>query len=151
MTSNDNHDDADPRGPCSVCGRWPNRSVTVVAVIVRGDQVALIRRGGEPERGKLALPGGYMERDETAVEACARETLEETGLVVRPHTLIGVYDDPARSPAQTVSLAYLVEVAGGALAPGDDAAEAFWWPLSDAPPLTFDHARILADAWALLG
>jgi len=138
-------------GPCLSCGRWANRPVTVIGVVLRGDEVAIIRRGGEPERGRLALPGGYLERDETAAEGCRREVLEETNVETRVRSFVGYYDAPERSPAQTVSLAFLLECTGGDLRAGDDAESAAWLPLDAIPDdLAFDHNQILVDARRML-
>jgi 8-oxo-dGTP diphosphatase len=122
----------------------------VIGVVVRDAEVVIVRRGGEPERGRLALPGGFLEFGEAAVDGCRREVLEETGLETRSRGFVGVYDAPDRSPTQTVSLAFLLEPSGGMLQPGDDADEAIWLPIADVPSLAFDHSRIIADARALL-
>ena len=138
-------------GPCPECGRWRNRPVTVIGVVLRGNDVAIIRRGGEPQRGRLALPGGYLEHGETAAEGCRREVLEETNLDTRIRTFIGYYDAPDRSPAQTVSLAFLLEPTSGTLRAGDDAASAEWFPLEAIPPdLAFDHNQIVEDVCSLI-
>jgi 8-oxo-dGTP diphosphatase len=142
---------ADEKGPCPECGRWLNRPVTVIGVVLRGNDLAIIRRGGEPQRGRLALPGGYLEHDEAAAEGCRREVLEETSLDTRVRSFIGYYDAPDRSPAQTVSLAFLLEHTGGTLRAGDDAAAAEWIPLDAIPAdLAFDHNQIIADVRMLL-
>ena len=139
------------KAPCPVCGRWENRAAVVDGVVVRGEDVLLIRRGTEPERGKYALPGGYMDRDETAEEACVREVREETGLDVRVIAFLAYYDRPERDPRrQNVALAFLTEPMGGELRAGDDADDAGWFALDRLPALAFDHARILADARAFL-
>lgn len=140
----------DSSGPCPHCGRWPNRAVTLIGVVVRDGQVVIIRRGGEPARGELALPGGFMDLDETAEQGCRREVREETGLETTVLGFVGVYDSPRRSPTQTVSLAFLLEPVGGELRAGDDAADAAWTPLDAVPALAFDHSQILADGRALL-
>src|SRR5262245_18323601 len=138
------------KAPCDICGRWLNRAVTVAGVVVRDGEVLIIRRGGEPQRGRLALPGGYVDFEETTSEACAREVLEETSLQVRVLGLVGFYDDPHRSPTQTISFAYLCEPTGGDPTAGDDAAEVAWYPIDAVPELAFDHSRIVADARARL-
>jgi 8-oxo-dGTP diphosphatase len=123
----------------------------VIGVVLRGHDVAIIRRGGEPQRGRLALPGGYLEHDETAAEGCRREIIEETNLDTRVRSFIGYYDAPDRSPAQTVSLAFLLEPTGGTLRAGDDAASAEWLPLDTVPDdLAFDHYQIVEDVRRLL-
>ena len=56
-----------------------------------GQRVLLTRRS---DNGQWCLPGGAMDPGESAAEACAREVLEETGLVVQVGRLIGVYTTP---------------------------------------------------------
>lgn len=128
---------------CPECGRREMRPAVVDAVVIRDGGLLLIKRGRDPERGAWALPGGYIDHDETAARACEREVLEETGLHVRIRDFLGVYDDPHRSVARTVSFAFLAEWVSGEARAGDDAAEAAWFPLDALPPLAFDHARIV--------
>ena len=118
-------------------------------------EVLLVRRGGEPFKGYWALPGGFMEMDETIEHCAVRELEEETGLCFTEHdlSLIGVYSAPGRDPrGRTVTAAY--RVASGkwkeeSARAGDDAAEIRWWPLNALPPLAFDHAEIVSDGQRL--
>jgi ADP-ribose pyrophosphatase YjhB (NUDIX family) len=64
--------------------------VTTIPVTDAGDAV-LLRRGIEPGYGSWAQPGGFLEVDETVAEAAIRETLEETGLMVEPGDIVGLY------------------------------------------------------------
>ncbi len=71
---------------CAHCGQTTYRNplpVVVMLVPVAGGLLA-VRRGIEPGRGHVALPGGYMNRDETWQEAGAREVFEETGVKIDP-------------------------------------------------------------------
>jgi ADP-ribose pyrophosphatase YjhB (NUDIX family) len=95
------------------------------------DEVVLLRRGIEPMVGLWAQPGGYLEVDETVTEAAIRETLEETGLVVQPGALVGLY---TRLEAATVVLVFEASIVGGephatpeALEVRSFAAEAIPW------------------------
>ena len=98
---------------CRDCGHVayvnPRLVVTTLPVTASGD-VILIRRGIEPGYGSWAQPGGFLEVDETVGEAAVRETLEETGLLVRPGELIGLY---SRLEAAVVTLVYEAAVLGG--------------------------------------
>jgi ADP-ribose pyrophosphatase YjhB (NUDIX family) len=87
----------------------PRLVVTTVPVTERGE-VMLIRRGIEPAYGKWAQPGGFLEIDETVREAAVRETLEETGLVVEPGALLGLY---SRVQAAVVVVAFEARIVGG--------------------------------------
>ena len=125
------------RGPC----------LTVDGVVVRGGEVLLVRRKNPPFQGCWALPGGFVDVGETCEAACVREVREETGLSVRIMRLVGVYSDPARDPRRhTVTVAFRCEVVGGALAGGDDAAAAQFFPLTALPKLAFDHKKIVEDS-----
>jgi 8-oxo-dGTP diphosphatase len=110
--------------------------------------VLLIERGCEPFQGRWALPGGWVDADETSRAAAARELGEETGIDVDPTALrqLGVYDAPDRDPrGRYVTVAYTLIVDRTAPTAGDDARQARWWPLNDLPDLAFDHATILTD------
>jgi 8-oxo-dGTP diphosphatase len=115
-------------------------------------RVLLIRRGHQPFRGAYALPGGFVDVGETTDSACRREVEEETGLEVHDLRLVGVYSDPSRDPrGHTVSIAYVVRLPEPvAPRPGSDAASAEWVDDWRNLKLAFDHAKILADAEALI-
>ena len=132
---------------CPTCGFIPNRGISIDAVIVRNDQVLLVKRGLEPFKGHWATPGGYVDWDESAEDAVASEVKEETGLTVTSTQLLAVRSNPSRHPKQTINLVYLAEVAPGEAKAGDDAAEAHWFGWDEIPQdLAFDHALNLADA-----
>ncbi|ASR00797.1 RNase adapter RapZ [Streptomyces sp. 11-1-2] len=118
----------------------------VIAMTPDGD-VLLIERGWPPHEGAWALPGGHVDRGETAIEAAVRELAEETGVQVLASDLreIGVFDRPDRDPrGRYVTAAFLAIVpAGTPILAGDDARTARWWPASSLPSLAFDHADIL--------
>jgi ADP-ribose pyrophosphatase YjhB (NUDIX family) len=108
---------------CEACGHIayvnPRLVVTVIPVTDDGE-VVLLRRGFEPGRGAWAQPGGFLEVDETVTEGAVRETLEETGLIVEPGDVIGLY---ARLEAAVIVLAYEARVVGGTPTTGLEALE----------------------------
>jgi 8-oxo-dGTP diphosphatase len=129
-----------------VSPRLRGPALTVDAVWIRGGKILLVRRGRPPFLGWLALPGGFVEPEETVEAAMARELREETGLVGRPWKIVGVYSGPDRDPRQpTASVAFLIRGRGGTPHGSDDAASAEWVPLARARPLAFDHGRIVRD------
>lgn len=137
-----------PRHPVGPDGK-PRHALTADGVLFDGDRVLLIRRGNPPHRGMLALPGGFVDGDESVEQAVVRELREETGLATEVVGLIGVYSEPGRDPrGPTCTAAYLLERVGGRLRAGDDAAAARFVPLRAArrERLAFDHDLILADA-----
>ncbi len=98
---------------CPDCGLVayvnPRLVVTTIPVTDAGEAV-LLRRGIEPGYGSWAQPGGFLEVDETVTEAAIRETLEETGLLVQPGELIGLY---SRLEAAVVTLVFEARIVGG--------------------------------------
>lgn len=118
--------------------------------------VLLVERGQEPYAGRWALPGGFVQPDESAETGARRELAEETGLsdVSGLHLeQLRTYSEPDRDPRMRV-----VSVAFAALLPdapeahgGSDAADARWVPYVEAKALAFDHDRILADAHERVG
>lgn len=127
---------------------FPTPGLASDAVVLRGDEVLLVKRAKDPFAGSWALPGGFCDVGETTVAACLRELQEETGLKGEVVDLLGVYDEPGRDPrGHVVSVVYLTRVAPEAKPrAGDDAAEVAWFDLDGLPKMAFDHAEILADA-----
>ena len=121
-----------------------------VVVTTTDGYVLLIERGWPPFKGRWALPGGHVDPGETSRAAAARELAEEAGVYAAPEELdqVGVFDQPDRDPrGRYVTVAYhLTVIPGTTVEAGDDATNAQWWPLSDLPPLAFDHAEILGAA-----
>src|SRR5215472_13534839 len=108
--------------------------VGVAAVVLRDDEILLVRRGREPLRGMWSLPGGLLELGETTAEGVAREVLEETGVRVRPVEIVATIDRIMRDADGRVRYHYVLvewlcfvgENATGELLCGDDADEAAW-------------------------
>ena len=141
---------------------YPHPAVAVdivVFTLIEGRlHLLLIKRKGEPFAGSWALPGGFLQMNETVEQAAQRELKEETG--VESHQadkrspwagpkLLGIYSGPQRDPRERVlSIAYMACVRASSvnLAAGSDALEAQWWPARTLPDLAFDHAKIIEDA-----
>jgi ADP-ribose pyrophosphatase YjhB (NUDIX family) len=108
-----------------------NPLVGVGGVIVKGQQVLLVRRAREPLRGQWSLPGGLVETGETLAAAVRREIAEETGLRVRVERIVEVLDRITRDSQKRVQFHYvlvdfLCRVQGGRLRAGSDVSEAHW-------------------------
>ena len=108
---------------CDACGFVayvnPRLVVTCLPVTDAGE-VMLLRRGIEPGRGLWAQPGGFMEIDETVEGGAVRETLEETGLLVEPGHIVGLYTRPE---AAIVVIAFEARIVGGAATLTQEALE----------------------------
>jgi ADP-ribose pyrophosphatase YjhB (NUDIX family) len=118
---------------CQSCGHIayvnPRLVATTIPVTDAGE-VVLIRRGFEPGRGLWAQPGGFLEVDETVTEGAVRETLEETGLIVVPGDVIGLY---ARLEAAVIVLAYEARIVGGEPRTSPEALDVRAFPPEEIP------------------
>jgi 8-oxo-dGTP diphosphatase len=126
----------------------PAVSADVVVLDRRTEQpkILLIQRLHEPFAGQWALPGGFLEMDETLESAAIRELQEETGLIVSQVRQIGAFSAVHRDPrGRVITVAYWAELNDGQTAlAADDAKSVHWFELDALPPLAFDHAEIIA-------
>jgi len=123
------------------------RRLSVDAIIEKNNKIVLIKRGKEPFKGWIALPGGMLENNETVEDSVVREALEETSLEIEPVEILGVYSDPKRHPMGYITVAFITKIKKGNLKPGSDAKEANWFDLNkiNFNRLAFDHAKIIKD------
>lgn len=136
---------------------YPPFAVTVDLVVftVAGDRqwVVVVERGGEPFKGRWALPGGFVRPDEDLDAAASRELAEETGLDVPAGHIeqFGAYGAPDRDPRMRVVTAAYWAIVPDLPEPkgGSDAAAAMLVPVVEAASspdrLAFDHHLILSD------
>lgn len=123
------------------------RALAADGVVFIDGQVVLLKRSHPPYEGHWVLPGGMVERGETAAKACSREVLEEVGLDVRVERFVGLYDEPGRDERGNVSAAYLcVPVRDEDPEPRDEASRVETFDPADLPEMGFDHARIVDNA-----
>lgn len=100
----------------------------------------MIERGNEPDKGKWAFPGGFLNIDEQAESGALRELQEETGMTNADIRQFHTFSDPNRDPRERViSIAYYALVKIQDVKGGDDAARASWFAIDDVPELAFDH------------
>ena len=135
-----------PRLACSACGFIayvnPRLVVTTLPVTEAGELV-LIRRAIAPGIGSWAQPGGFLEIDETVTEAARRETLEETGYVVEPGEVVGLY---ARLEAAVVVLAFEARITGGEPRTSPETLEVRSFPPAEIP---WDGIAFKTTYWAI--
>lgn len=132
---------------------YPRPSVTVDIVLITdrhpNQEVLLIRRKNPPFKGFWALPGGFINMDESLEESALRELFEETNISVVQLTQVGTFGEPDRDPrGRVITVAYV-----GVIKPeqqraiaGSDAAEVRWFSLLNLPQLAFDHKLIIQTA-----
>ncbi|MEN8171031.1 MAG: NUDIX domain-containing protein [Pseudomonadota bacterium] len=135
------------------CYDYPHPAVTVDIVVftIRDEQLKLllIRRAGEPYRGKWALPGGFVGMDEDLEQAARRELEEETGVSGVYLEQLYSFGKPGRDPRERViTIAYyaLIPSEKIQLRAATDAEAVGWFGMDELPPLAFDHDEIFAMA-----
>lgn len=124
---------------------FANPKAAAVVWIEREGQILLVKRGMDPERGKWALPAGFIDFGEDPQQAAIRETLEETGLVITVLRLLDVIFD-----GTTIVIIYAAQVVGGVLTAMDDVVEARWFNPDTLPAsseLAFKSTQALVYAW----
>lgn len=127
------HGEDRERLACAGCGHvvYVNpRLVVTTLPITEAGEIVLIRRGIEPGKGSWAQPGGFLEVDETVNQAAIRETWEETGLLVEPGEIVGLY---TRLEASVVTIAFEARIVGGNAAPTAEATEVMAFAPEDIP------------------
>lgn len=132
---------------------YPRPALTVDCVVFGLDEndlkVLLIERALEPFVGQWALPGGFVQMNETLEEAAMRELRDETGLARVYLEQLYTYGTIDRDPRdRVVSVAYyaLVKLGDHRVQAATDARDAAWFAVTDLPTLTFDHESIVDDA-----
>lgn len=136
---------------------YPPVFVTVDSVVIQSGHILLIERGGNPGKGLLALPGGFLDQNERMLDGAIRELREETCLKVPAPVLLGslkeqyIFDAPNRSVrGRTVTQAFYFKLKdmpeGLPRVKGtDDARKASWYPLASLNPTEMfeDHYAII--------
>ena len=132
---------------------YPHPAVTTDIVIftIRDNQLKLLQimRGGEPYKGHWALPGGFVQLDESLEEGARRELAEETGISGVYLEQLYTYGAVERDPRERViTVAYYALIASDkiVLQAATDAEAVGWFSMDELPSLAFDHKNIVADA-----
>jgi len=132
--------------------KYPRPALTADAVVFKQEgvntYVLLIQRKNPPYQNKWALPGGFVDMDETLESAASRELMEETGIADVELQQLHAFSNLERDPrGRTVSVVFwgILQSKKSPLA-GDDAADARWFNLNNLPPLAFDHREVLQTA-----
>ncbi len=113
--------------------------------MLEGDRLLLVKRAARlSEGGKWALPGGFVDRDETIKQAAAREIMEETGYEVADITLFRIIDRPDRPSEDRQNIVFVHLCVAGQLTgkPDWESSDVRWFPLSALPEereFAFDH------------
>ncbi len=135
---------------------YPRPALTADVAVLRLEgipEILLVERKDPPFEGMWALPGGFMEIDESLEVAARRELMEETGIKAGELIRYDSYDEPGRDPrGRTVTQVFVMiwkETMGEAVA-DSDANAVKWFDLTRLPQLAFDHAKIIGDVLEMI-
>ena len=133
--------------------QYPRPAITVDILLFAEDstdwKILLIQRKNPPFKDHWALPGGFVDMDESLEESALRELHEETGLSDVQLTQLGTFGAPDRDPrGRVITVAYYgtIDATQVHVAAGSDAADARWFSTAQLPSLAFDHPKIIAVA-----
>lgn len=146
------------RQRCTRCGyiHYKNPFPCIAVLVVNDSGQILLGKRGEKSiyPGKWCLPCGYIEYDETYVEAAAREIKEETGITSPPDGIINVVSNQFDNGVHSLVVVMISYYHGDEpLKPGDDIIDADWFDVDQLPPLAFSadvfiigkYERMLAE------
>lgn len=123
--------------------------IVVITIVEQEKYILLIKRKNNPFEDKWALPGGFVEENEEAIDAAYRELKEETGLKeIDKLYEVGFFSKVGRDPRGRIcSLAFLTILNEILPAKANtDAKQANWFKFNELPPLAFDHDQIILQA-----
>ena len=133
--------------------QFPRPAVTTDCLVFREGtkciELLLIKRRKDPYKNFWALPGGFLEMDETPIDGVKRELAEETGLKVVELKEVGTFGELDRDPrGRTITIVYYTYLKDNniSLNAQSDAIELRWFPMSKIPELAFDHREIINEA-----
>ena len=125
---------------CSNCGftYYQNpRASTAAFILNKKGELLVAKRGKEPAKGTLDLPGGFVDNEETAEQGMVREILEETGLRINVDSVEYLFSIPniyrySGMDIHTLDLFFrcYVDEENAVIKAADDAAELAWVPLN---------------------
>lgn len=133
---------------CKKCNtvHYENPLPATAALVLDGDdKLLLVKRGMDPGKGEWSLPGGFIEDDETPIDAALRELREETGLIGEVEKLIDVVYEDSPFYGPLIIIGYKIFPLRGDLMPGDDATETRYFPLHEHPRVAFNSHRALIE------
>ncbi|MBI1335395.1 MAG: NUDIX domain-containing protein [Phycisphaera sp.] len=105
---------------------------TVATVVVQNGRLLMVREARGADRRKWNLPGGKVDQGEALVAAARRETLEETGCVVRLTGVLGLYAYMTTSRKHSLRFIFWAQMVGGSLqADLDEVLDAQWFDLDE--------------------
>ena len=132
---------------------WKLKPVAAAdGVVVKNNEVLLIKRAVTPFKGYWCLPGGLMDVGETIEQTALREVKEETGMKAKIVKLVGVYSGPKRDPRGTiVTIVHLMKYVKVIGKHDNEVSDVRFFPINKLPKrIGFDHRKMIGDALKIL-
>jgi ADP-ribose pyrophosphatase len=134
---------------CAGCGyiHYVGPALAAGAILEDGGRICLVRRAWDPGRGLWTFPGGFVDLDEDAAGAAAREVAEETGYTAEIGRLVGVYRSVGPKGKRVVIVVYAARVGGKSETHAEEVQEVRWFGRDEIPwdsfafPSTADALR----------
>lgn len=143
------------RPACPGCGfvQYLSPAPGAAVIVMRGDQICLVRRKYPPKAGQWSLPAGFQEYNEDNPTTAVREVREETGLTVKLGAVHAIRTGVLPPDRAVLVVVYRAEETGGQLQAADDAAEVGFYPLAELPgPIAFAiHRGVISELRAERG
>jgi 8-oxo-dGTP diphosphatase len=135
------------RPSCQNCGwvYFPDPKVAVAVLIKKNDQILLVQRMFDPQKGHWTLPSGFVDAGEDPIEAARRECLEETGLKTENIHLLDVLFSQEHPRGASILIIYRADILSGELKSGDDANQAAFFDPQHLPPLAFASTKAILE------
>jgi 8-oxo-dGTP diphosphatase len=130
-------------------GKGSLRHVTVDVILEQDNKLLLVKRAQHlSEGGKWALPGGFLDRNETVEQGARREIVEESGYKVENLTFFMLISHPdrPREDRQNVNLSFIADVGEQVQKPDAETEGVQWFGIASLPPtedIAFDHSMII--------
>lgn len=127
------------RPACPNCGwiYFPDPKVAVAICVKKDEQILLVQRKYDPQKGYWTLPSGFVDAGEDPKLAAIRECMEETGLTIKGLHLVDVLFSQEHPRGASILIIYQAERVLGELRAGDDAGRVEYFNIHNLPPLAF--------------
>jgi ADP-ribose pyrophosphatase YjhB (NUDIX family) len=139
------------RPTCQNCGwvYFPDPKVAVIVLIREQDQVLLVQRKYDPQKGHWTLPSGFVDAGEDPILAAEREVSEETGLTISNLILADVIYSQAHPRGASILILYRAQIQSGMLRAGDDANKVAFFNIHNLPPLAFESTYHIIESFVI--
>lgn len=130
-------------------GKATLRHVVIDSIIIKNNKLLMVKRSGNlVQGGKWALIGGFVDRDETAEKAVAREVFEETGYKLKNIKFFTIIDIPNRKneDRQNIAFVYVCKAGEKEGEPDNESTEQKWFNFKSLPEeeeIAFDHFQTI--------